>query len=378
MAAAVPGYRTLKNGLLGLKDEQRLGRTIQAGNAALSDLTEILVLAVQKHLETVDLESIKSDSVVIAVTDSVGEALIKCANRKRTDRAEVVGTGIHRALAEMLSANDLLRGLDAEVWLGQLLPLEVLSQLISPILLAADVQIDAITRRERAIGELVEWHLPLAKPFARSAMRQPFEFDDMMSESVLILRHVAERFDPDTGSRFSSYAKVALKRDLWRHSPSTIGLTRHSGDQVREVDALENKLSQERGRRVTTEEVYEQLACTDRTRDEIENVRRILKVRRQTHPNSGQPLADLSDLQLPDPFHAASDKEAFERLRVVFRRLSSLERRVVVGHCVLALSFRRLAKRLKKSPKTLQEVYKESLQKLAEYLDPNRPNRKPR
>jgi RNA polymerase sigma factor (sigma-70 family) len=376
--AAVHGYRTRKKGSLALNDEQQLGRTIQEGNVALSDLGEAVALAVKKQLNSVDVAPVKPITLATFITIAVSEVLIRHAESKRAGRAAIVGTEIHRALAALLAAEDVLRGQDAECWLTERLPQEVLSQLISPALLAADGQFALISRRERAIGELIEWHLPLAKPFARGAMRQPFEFDDLMNEAVLILRHVAERFDPDSGTRFSSYAKVALKRELWRHSPTNIGLTRHSGDQVKEVRKLERKLAQERGRSVTIDEVYERLACTDRTRAEIENVRRILRARRQPHPHTSQPLADLRDLQLPDPYRVVSDKETFQRLRSAFRKLTPLERRVVVGHCVLALSFRRLAKRLKKAPNTLRDLCTASLQKLADYLDPNRPSRKPR
>ncbi|MBX9790001.1 MAG: sigma-70 family RNA polymerase sigma factor [Pirellulales bacterium] len=377
-APAVHGYRTVKKGSLKLDDERRLGRTIQEGNVALSELGEAIVQAIKTHLNAVEVAPVKPTTLSALVTKAVGEVLIRCAQSKQAGRTELVGREIHRALADLLAAEDVLEGQDAQGWLTERLAQLAVSQAISPTLLAADGQFDLISRRERAIGELVEWHLPLAKPIARSAMRQPFEFDDMMNESALILRHVAERFDPDSGNRFSSYAKVALKRDLWRRSPTSIGLTRHSRDQVEEVRKLEQKLAHEQGHSVTMEEVYERLACPDRTRAEIENVRRILKARRQPHPHSAQALADLRDLQLPDPFQVVSEKETSQRLRAAFRRLSRLERRVVVGRCVLALSFRRLAKRLKKSPNTLRDICIESLQKMADYLDPNRPLRKPK
>jgi len=242
--------------------------------------------------------------------------------------------------------------------------------------LARAIQGGSDAQRNAAINELVEAHLPLAKPFARGAMRQPSEFEDLMNEAVLILRRAAERFLPGSGNRFSSYAMAALKRELWRQSPSLIGVTRHSGGQVREFDRAQHDLAQKHGRSVTIDEVYEQLQCPERTRTEIENVRRILSGKRRRHVNGDGALSDPEDVQLPDPCRSAVDNETTERLRRAFGTLSGLEKRVLVGHCILGHSDRQMAKRLRRSPATLKGVRAGALAKLAQLVDPSRPARK--
>ena len=273
---------------------------------------------------------------------------------------------------------DLRLQIPPEEWLGGKLPKPRVAQALAAPLRERPGLWQAVADREKAINRLVETHVRLAQPFARRAMRRNCEFGDLMNEAVLILRRAAERFDPASGNRFSSYARVALERELRRKSPSHIGVTRHTRSQISEVSRLERALVQERGCPVTADDVYEQLACPEATRIEIENVRRLLAANRLAHADERATALALAEADLPEPCHEAAKTETGQQLRVAFSKLSWMEKRVVVGHCICGQSFRAMAKRYKKSPHTLRGVYKGALEQLVRRLDPNRCSHKPR
>ncbi len=68
-----------------------------------------------------------------------------------------------------------------------------------------------------ARNELVERNLPLALHVARSTMaRWPNDADDIMAAAAGGLMRAADKFDPDRGMRFSTYAIPWIKQGITR------------------------------------------------------------------------------------------------------------------------------------------------------------------
>lgn len=69
-----------------------------------------------------------------------------------------------------------------------------------------------------AWARLVEAHLPMLKHIARrhqdAARRRGLDRDDLAQEGAFGLMRAAERFDPDRGIRFGSYAWPAIERRM--------------------------------------------------------------------------------------------------------------------------------------------------------------------
>jgi RNA polymerase sigma factor (sigma-70 family) len=253
-----------------------------------------------------------------------------------------------------------------------------LNQAITVQLSAAQDLWEDLEQREMAINELVESHLRLAKPFAMRIMSQPFELDDLLNEAFFILRRAAERFDATTQNRFSSYAAMALQRELKRRTPSRIGVKRQTAAQLKRFGDAQYTLAQQRGESPSLDDVYDLLACSDRTRIQIENARRILAAQRRSQQRGELILQDPVDAILQDPAVEAGDREEIAMLHAALEKLSPFEKSVVIGKCILASSFRQMAKEYHKSASTLRDVFAEALTKLARRIDSKWKSHKPR
>lgn len=215
--------------------------------------------------------------------------------------------------------------------------------------------------------------MPLGKRFAQKAMRRPDEFDDLMNEAAIIIRRCAETFDPEKGNRFSSYAMAAL-RELKRRSPS-YGTTRYTARQVNH-DNFKSETNARRLDGTSQNDPVSSLIANRKTRQEVENARRLLASSYQSDQDNDNFELDPVDERCKSPFDQVVGREDRERLLEAFSRLSWLEKKVLVGKTINDHSYRNMGRRYRKSPQTLSKICDEALKKLGRELDPERiPNR---
>ncbi len=115
---------------------------------------------------------------------------------------------------------------------------------------------------QRARKELVERNLRLVVSVAKRyrGMRLPFE--DLIQEGNLGLLRAVEKFDPELGHRFSTYATWWIKQAIGRavaDKGRAIRVPVRAGEKMRKVTRTSNELSAEFGREPTDEEVAERL-----------------------------------------------------------------------------------------------------------------------
>lgn len=68
-----------------------------------------------------------------------------------------------------------------------------------------------------ARDELVRRHLPLVVSFARNQARGALPLEELVQEGNLGLLRAVEKFDPDAGTRFSTYALWWIRAYVWRY-----------------------------------------------------------------------------------------------------------------------------------------------------------------
>jgi RNA polymerase primary sigma factor len=115
---------------------------------------------------------------------------------------------------------------------------------------------------ETARSELIERNLRLVIPVAKKYRGMGLPFGDLIQEGNIGLMRAADKFDPDKGFRFSTYATWWIRQAVQRavaDKGRTIRVPVHMGEKIRKMTRAYNELSAQLKREPTDEEVAERL-----------------------------------------------------------------------------------------------------------------------
>jgi RNA polymerase sigma-B factor len=114
------------------------------------------------------------------------------------------------------------------------------------------------SKDRQARDELIQRFLPLARKLARRYVQSSEPYEDLVQVASLGLVKAVERFDPDRGFAFSSFAVPTIVGELKRYFRDTawaLHVDRGAQERARKITDAQQKLSSHTGRMPTVDEL---------------------------------------------------------------------------------------------------------------------------
>jgi RNA polymerase primary sigma factor len=186
----------------------------------------------------------------------------------------------------------------------------------------------------QAKSRLIESNMRLVINIAKGYRNRAIPLEDLIQEGAIGLMQAAERFDPDKGFRFSTYATHWIRQAIGRaidNKSKAIRLPAHVSQSIRKIERVKSELARELGREPTLEQIAVVMGLTPKKLQTLmQSSQDLLSLDMSIGDSGGMTLAGLiRDDSESDPETVVLDKEVLDELHQILSELNDREQRVM-------------------------------------------------
>ena len=214
-------------------------------------------------------------------------------------------------------------------------------------------------------------NIPLVISIARRYNNPHLEAEDLIQEGMIGLCHAMERFDPERGFRFSTYATYWIKQRVRRaldRQGHMIHLPADAFYAARKAESLRDGMQEQLGREPTLAELADASGVSEQRLEAVIGcLAEPLSLDAPITDEGDGLTLDLPDPETPDPEQTLLTAEANAELEELLATLPSRDRLVLQARFGLngcSISLDELASRLRVSKEAIRQLQRRALLKL--------------
>ena len=213
-----------------------------------------------------------------------------------------------------------------------------LSRLTQAPLLTPEEEIELTRAAQRgdklAKQRLIESNMRLVINIAKTYRNRSIPLEDLIQEGAIGLMQAADRFDPDKGFRFSTYATHWIRQAIGRaidNKSKAIRLPAHVSQSLRKIEKERTRLAREMGCEPTSEQIAFAMGISaKKLLTLIQSSQDLLSLDMTVGDSGGMTLGGLiKDTTNSDPEAIMLSQEVMHELHRIMLELNEREQRVM-------------------------------------------------
>lgn len=213
-----------------------------------------------------------------------------------------------------------------------------LSRLTQAPLLTAEEEKELTRAARKGCTEsrrrLIESNMRLVINIAKSYHSRQIPLEDLIQEGAIGLMHAAERFDPDKGFRFSTYATHWIRQSIGRaidNKAKAIRIPAHISQTLRKIERTRMQLLEDTGQEPSLDQIARELGLsTKRLQALFQASQELLSLDMRVGDKESTTLgAMIQDDSAKDPEAQVLSAEVIEELHEIMMELNERERKVI-------------------------------------------------